>query len=92
MDLEQYGPWAVAFSLVLLTFKEIIMQSLKRDTKESGAGEMLELARAVDKLSAVLERIERSQDKALTEISANQREILRLLTELRTTQLERGSP
>lgn len=92
--LNQYGPWAIAFGLVLLAFKEVVLQVVKGHqtpppTRDLG-GAFADLAKAVDKLSAVLDRIEKTQDKALAEIQSYQRDMLRLLTEIRTAQKQGG--
>lgn len=85
MNLENYGSWAVAFGLLLVTFREVILAMLK--SKDSSRPDALaELARALDKLSGVLERMEKSQDKGLSDILNNQREILRLLADIRGRQ------
>lgn len=83
MELGQYGPWAVAFGLLLLTGKELIIALAGKRERDTP---LAELAKALDKLSGVLERIEKAQDRALTEIQSTQREMLMLLTEIRTQQ------
>lgn len=81
--LSQYGPWAIAFGLLLVTGKELIVTLISNGRRDNREAPLAELAKAVDKLSAVLERIEKTQDKALTEIQATQREMLMLLSEIR---------
>lgn len=97
MNLEQYGPWAIAFGLVLMTFREVVIQWMKREpvaasssgrSSEPPASQsgLMELARAVDKLAGVLDRMERAHDKALGEISDTLRQMQLTLHEVRVAQ------
>jgi hypothetical protein len=91
-----WGPWAVAFAMLLWTVKDVLLKVLGapkqgQQNYAQGTEATLELARALDKLTAVLTRMERSQEKALDEVLALQREGNKTLQEidLRTKVIER---
>lgn len=87
MDLDKYGAWAVAFGLLLVTFREVIITVLKgKEPSAQRPDALTELARALDKLASVLERLEKSQDRALADLAVSQRDVMRLLTEIRAKQ------
>lgn len=67
MDVSQWGPWAAAAALVIATVPTLIraIGELKGGNERSP---LHELARAIDKLTAVLERMEMTQGKALDQI------------------------
>lgn len=94
MNLEQYGPWAIAFGLVLMAFRDVFLQLLRRDSSPPPprdgptSNTMTDLARAVDKLSGVLDRMEKAHDKALNDIYTILRDMQLTLTEMRAQDRE----
>lgn len=70
-----YGPWALAFVLLLVVFKEVVMKALGMNqvpsqpkSQERETEVLRSLAVAVDKLALVLDRMERTQEKGQEEI------------------------
>lgn len=78
--LKDWGPAGIAFGLILLALKDIVLEIVKQAFKSRGSGTAdPELARSVDKLAAVLERLEKFLERELDGISENQRRMAEVL-------------
>jgi hypothetical protein len=72
-SMAAYGPWAVAFVLVLWAFKDVVLKAMGKESappkpQDKEAEVLRSLAVAVDKLAMVLERLERTQEKDQEEL------------------------
>ena len=90
--LLQYGPWAVAFAMLLFVGKDIVLQAMGKTAGAKAPAQddaMRNLATALEKLSMVLERIEHDQEKSDEEILAQLHEIAKTLqgTDFRTKEI-----
>lgn len=80
----QYGLVGLAVGAILLAvkdvLKEVVTQAFKRpSTTPAGPVPEVELARSIDRLAGVLERMEKNQEKALDQVLENQRRAAEVL-------------
>lgn len=71
--VSEYGPWAIAFVILLWAFKDVVLQAIKRPIPAPNPTQPAtddRLATALDKLSMVLERMEHDAEKGQDEILA----------------------
>lgn len=74
--LSQYGPWAVAFAMVLYAFRDILIKAVTGRTENgrpSGdpmTAVVVDNTRAIERLTVVLEAMEASRKETLAEVKS----------------------